>query len=169
MSRRGHSMSSRNPAGLLPMNTEEIILFMLGAFGVGLLSLLFIRRMRRGAMVIGFNAEFTDDMRIDLPAGVTYEKLASFVIESALRSVPDDETEVQLVQNFHLSPDDAALVRDRVFGGVFRALWAVAGNRHNNPDSEKDPLASAGFKLVMAEPSIASRIYPQFPAAKPAE
>ena len=112
---------------------------------------------------------FTDDMRIALPEGLTHEKLADVVIENALRSVPDEETERQLIQNYLLSSDDAAHVRDRVFGGVFRAALALVGNKHNDPNAANDPLAFAGFKRVMSEPEIARRIYPEFAAAPPAK
>ena len=116
-----------------------------------------------------FPAGFTDDMRIALPEGLTHEKLAAVVIGNALRSVPDDQTERQLVQDYALTSDDAAHVRDRVFGGVLRAVLALAGNRLNHPSAEKDPLAFAGFNRVMSEPEIACRIYPQFAGAQAAE
>lgn len=152
------------------MSSELLIQLALGGFGVGLISLpivLWIRSIRRrGAMTVP--PGFTDDMRIALPEGLTHEKLAEVVIENALRCVPDDQTERQLVQDYALSSDDAAHIRDRVFGGVFRAVLALAGNKHNDPSAEKDPLAFAGFKRVMSEPEIARRIYPKFAAAQPA-
>jgi hypothetical protein len=154
------------------VSSELPIQLALGAFGVGLVVLpivLWVRSLRRRGGVMTLPPGFMDDMRIALPEGLTHEKLAAFVIENALRSVPDDETERQLVQEYSLSSDDAAHVRDRVFGGVFRAVLALAGNKHNDPSVEKDPLAFAGFKRVMSQPEIARRIYPQFAAARPAE
>ena len=147
------------------MSGELTVQLALGAFGIGLISLpiiLWYRGVRRRAKMMALPPGFTDDMRINLPQGLTYETLASFVIENALRSVPDDETERQLVAQFALSSDNAAFVRDRVFGGVFRAAMRLAGNRHNDPSPEKDPLAFAGFQRVMSEPTIASKVYPQF-------
>jgi hypothetical protein len=154
------------------VSSELLIQLALGAFGVGLISLpilFWVRSIRRRGGSMTISPGFTDDMRIELPEGLTHEKLAVVVIENALRSVPDDETERQLIQDYSLSSDDAAHVRDRVFGGVFRAVLALAGNKHNDPIAEKDPLAFAGFKRVMSEPEIARRIYPQFAAARPAE
>jgi hypothetical protein len=154
------------------VNGELLVQLALGALGVGLTSLpilLWLHGRRRHANAMALPAGLTDDLRLDLPAGVTHEKLALFVIENALRCVPDGETERQLVREFSLSPDDAAHVRDRVFGGVFRAALALAGNRHNDPDREKDALARAGFARVMSEPTIAARIYPQFAAARAAK
>ena len=147
------------------MSSELLIQLTLGAFGVGLVCLpivLWVRSLRRRGGAMALPPGLTNDMRIPLRDGVTHEKLAALVIENALRSVPDDETERQLVQTYSLSSDDAAHVRDRVFGGVFRAVLALAGNKHNDPSAENDPLASAGFNRVMSEPTIARRIYPQF-------
>ena len=144
----------------------------LGALGIGLISLpiiLWVRSLCRRRGSARLPSGFTDDMRLALPPGVTHEGIAAFVIENALRSVPDDETERQLVRDYALSADDAAQVRDRVFGGVFRAVLAIGGNTGNEPSPARDPLAFAGYQRVRSEPEVGRRIYPQLAAAPPSQ
>ncbi|MBO2008424.1 hypothetical protein [Hymenobacter negativus] len=87
------------------------------------------------------------------------ESIADFVIQQALQGTPDDENESKLISAFGFSLDDAALVRDRVFGGVMRA---ATGNEVNRPDGQKDPFAYTSFELALQNPSIIAGIYPQF-------
>ena len=102
---------------------------------------------------------WTDDMTVPLPPNSTVEGIADFVIQQALQGTPDDENENELISAFGFTPDDAALIRDRVFGGIVRA---ATGNEANQPDSEKDPFAYTSFGLASQNPSIIAGIYPQF-------
>jgi hypothetical protein len=102
---------------------------------------------------------WTDDMNIPLPAGRTVEQVVEFVIQAALRGTPDDTTEQLLTAEFLLSPDDAALARDRTCGGIVRA---ATRNQENCPRREKDPMAWESFQRAMRDPSIVARIYPQY-------
>lgn len=104
-------------------------------------------------------ARYTYDMTIPLPPGRTIGDFVEFVIESALRGVPDDETERAMVEEFQVPPKDAELVRDRVFGGIVRAGTRCLANR---PCPTHDPFALASFERASKDLSIFERIYPQF-------
>lgn len=102
---------------------------------------------------------WTDDLTIPLPGGRTVDELADFVIQRALQGVPDQENERQMIEEFHLTASDAALVRDRVFGGIVRA---ATRNIANQPIQAKDPFAFASFQRASNDPSIIASIYPQY-------
>src|SRR3990172_248154 len=101
---------------------------------------------------------FTDDMTVPLPPGSTIQELVEFVVQRALKGVPDIQTERDLVQSFNMSQENAWLLRDRVFGGIVRA---ASKNPYNKPDRSKDPIALASFELASREPSMIASIYPQ--------
>ena len=103
--------------------------------------------------------EWTDDMSVRLPSNRTAKEVASFVIQQALSGTSDEANESGLVSKFGFSAEDAALIRDRVFGGIVRA---ATGNKSNRPDSKKDPFAYASFELAFRDSSIIARLYPQF-------
>jgi hypothetical protein len=107
---------------------------------------------------------WTDDMTVPLPLGRTVNDLVEFVIQSALSGTPDVQTEQALVTTFEISPEDAALVRDRVFGGIVRA---ATGNTANRPDPAKEPFACGSYDRATQEPSIIAAIYPQFARSQP--
>jgi hypothetical protein len=102
---------------------------------------------------------WTDDMTIPLPPDRTAADVVEFVLQAALRGIPDDETERLLATEFLLSADDAALARDRSFGGLVRA---ATRNPENCPVQHKDPLAWESFQRGTRDPSLIARIYPQF-------
>jgi len=104
---------------------------------------------------------WTDDMTIPLPPGRSVGELVDFVIQCGIQGVPDDETERQLVEKFALTEEDAALARDRTYGGIVRA---ATRNIVNRPDPRKDPLAYASFERASADPAIIKSIYPQYAA-----
>jgi hypothetical protein len=56
-------------------------------------------------------------------------------------------------------PADAALARDRAYGGIVRA---ATGNSRNCPQRDKHPIAWESFQRARRDPSIIGRIYPQF-------
>lgn len=102
---------------------------------------------------------WTDDMNVPLPPGRTVDEVVEHVIRNALAGVGDEETERQLAEAFALSSEDAALARDRTFGGIVRA---ATRNAQNCPDRAKDPMAWTSFQRATADPSIVARIYPQW-------
>ena len=104
---------------------------------------------------------WTDDMTVPLPLGKTADDLVEFVIQRGVAHTPDAQTEQDLVTTFGLSVADAALVRDRVFGGIVRA---ATGNSANRPSSLNDPFAFHSFERASREPSIIAAIYPQYAA-----
>lgn len=103
-------------------------------------------------------------MTIPLPPGRTVDEIVEFVIKSGLSGTPDLQTEQALVATFGISPGDAALVRDRVFGGIVRA---ATGNAANRPDATKDPFACRSYDRATREHSLISAIYPQFARLRP--
>lgn len=102
---------------------------------------------------------WTDDMNIPLPPGRTEDEVVSLVLTLALEGIGDEAIETGLQFAFALSPDDAALARDRVFGGIVRGATRNPGNR---TDRQKDPLAWISFQRAMDDPSIVARLYPQY-------
>lgn len=133
----------------------------LGGLGVGLLALpivMWIRGRRRIHRAMMLPEGLTDDMRVELPPGLTVEQATAFVIDNALRGVPDVETERQMIGSFGLSEADAAHIRERTFGGIYRALMALEGNRLNDPDPVKDPIAFASFQRAVGDPTLVARI-----------
>jgi len=100
---------------------------------------------------------WTDDMAVALPIGRTYAEVVAVVVSSALRGTPDTETERLLSNGFDLSPEDAALARDRAFGGLVRSAM-----QNSAPSRSKDPIAWEGYQRGLADPSLVSQIYPQF-------
>ncbi len=101
---------------------------------------------------------WTDDMTIPLPHDRTAAEVVEYVLQAALRGTPDTETERLLANEFDLSPNDAALARDRSFGGLVRA---ATRNPANCPDRQKDPLAWESFQRGSSDPSLIARIYPE--------
>lgn len=102
---------------------------------------------------------WTDDLTIPLPAGRTVADFVEFVIQAALSGTPDaDQIEQELMTTFGISLADAALVRDRVFGGIVRA---ATGNAANQPDATKDPFAYESYERATRERSIITAIYPE--------
>lgn len=107
---------------------------------------------------------WTDDLNVALPPGRTVAEVVEFVLQSALAGVPDAQTEQALVTTVGLPPGDAALVRDRVFGGVVRA---ATGNAVNQPHPRKDPFAATSYQRALETPALIAKIYPHFvPAAQ---
>lgn len=102
-------------------------------------------------------------MTICLPPGRKVEEFVEFVVQQALAGQADADTEREMVRVFELSPEEAALVRDRVLGGIVRA---ATGNLANRPEATKDPFACASFLRATREPGIISAIYPQLVSAK---
>lgn len=99
-------------------------------------------------------------MNVSLPEGKTAEDVVEFVIQHALTAgATDQRIEQSLTETFHLSAEEAALVRDRVFGGIVRA---ATGRTANRPTSIKDPFAYWSFERATREPSIIAKIYPEY-------
>jgi hypothetical protein len=106
---------------------------------------------------------WTDDLNIPLPLGRTVQDVVDFVIESVLRSKPDATIEKLLSAEFLLTPDDAALARDRTCAGIVRA---ATGDPANCPRREKDPMAWESFQRATQDQSIIVRMYPEYASGK---
>ncbi|MBK8898837.1 MAG: hypothetical protein IPN66_16875 [Candidatus Competibacteraceae bacterium] len=102
----------------------------------------------------------TDDMNISLPSGLTIEMIVDLVLSAGIAHTPDDDTERKLVQ-LGLSEDDAALARDRSYGGIVRA---ALNNPANCPSREKDPIAWASYQRASQDPTIFPKVYPEMHA-----
>jgi hypothetical protein len=102
---------------------------------------------------------WTDDMKVPLPPGRTAADVADYVIDAALSGKRDDEVEGGLASSFGLSAEQAALARDRAFGGVVRA---ATRNSSNCPSREKDPVAWESFQRATRDPSVVARLYPRY-------
>ena len=74
-------------------------------------------------------AGLTDVVDSPLRGGLAPADLVDYVIAAALGATREAEIERGLVERFGISPDDAALVRDRTFGGIFRAATRIHENR----------------------------------------
>jgi len=101
---------------------------------------------------------WTDDMRVRIPAGRTVADVVNLVLSRAVEGRSGAEIEAALVTDLGLSADDAALARDRAFGGIVRA---GTRNEANRPSLVKDPLAHESFERALADPSLPARIYPE--------
>jgi hypothetical protein len=102
---------------------------------------------------------WTDDMTIVMPPGVTVDQIVDMVIKAGRAHVDVEVAESQLIETFGLSSDDAALVRDRVYGGIVRAATRQAANC---PDKVKDPFAWTSFQLATNDTTIIRDIYPKY-------
>ncbi len=101
---------------------------------------------------------WTDDMRVSIPAGRTVADVVDLVLRRAAEGRPAAEIEAALVTELGLSADDAALARDRAFGGIVRG---GTRNEANRPSPVKDPVAHESFERALADPSLPARIYPE--------
>jgi hypothetical protein len=115
-------------------------------------------------MKVPDSRRMNSDMTISLPGGRTVNEFVELVIQSALAGNPDAQTEQALVTTLGISPTDAALVRDRVFGGIVRA---ATGNAANRPDQTNDPFACGSYDRAIREDWIIAAIYPQFARRQP--
>lgn len=100
----------------------------------------------------------TDDLRVGIPAGRTVADVVSLVLSRAAEGRSAAEIEAALVTELGLSADDAALARDRAFGGIVRG---GTRNEANRPSPVKDPVAHESFERALADPSLPARIYPE--------
>jgi hypothetical protein len=101
---------------------------------------------------------WTDDMTVPLPPNRTVAEVVDSVIQRGLAGSSAEEIEGRLAAEFGLSADDAALARDRTFGGLVRAGTRIQENR---PSPVKDPVAYESYLRGTRDPSLVSRIYPQ--------
>jgi hypothetical protein len=102
---------------------------------------------------------WTDDLTIAVPAGRSVAEVVDIVLQGASRGLPAEDIERSLVAGLGLNADDAALARDRALGGVVRA---ATRNPANCPPRDKDPVAFESYQRATADPSLISRIYPEF-------
>ena len=85
---------------------------------------------------------FTADVKIALPKSESVEPLVERVLNELSEGEVPESICQQLVNDFELSAEDAALALDRVCGGVVRA---ATGRLENRPSKKKDPMAWASF------------------------
>ena len=86
------------------------------------------------------------------------DELVEHVIRAALRDKPADAIEREVMTKFGLSPDDAALLLDRTFGGIVRA---ATRNPENCPARDKDPVAWTSYQRATQHPFIIDKLYPE--------
>jgi hypothetical protein len=110
-----------------------------------------------GESVSKIRDNFTDDMNISLPSGLTIEAIVDLVISAGIAHVSDDEVERKLVES-GLSECDAALARDRAYGGIVRS---ALNNPENCPSKEKDPIVWASYQRALEDPGIFPKVYPE--------
>jgi hypothetical protein len=110
----------------------------------------------------GIPEGWTDDMSVPLPAGRSAADVAKFVIDAGLQGVPDVDSEQLLMVEFSLTAKDAALARDRTFGGLFRS---GTGNPLNCPSRDKDPIAWEGYQIGKRDPTLFAHFFPRFKGA----
>lgn len=91
---------------------------------------------------------WTADLSVRLPEGRTVAELVSFVLAVRQRGTDGDELHTDVAREFDLSPEDAALSVDRVFGGVTRAR---TDNPANRPDPVDDPIAFESYRRTISE------------------
>ena len=105
---------------------------------------------------------WTDDMTIPLPPGQTVEAIAQFVIQREISKSSGEDTVQAVVASFGITSEDAALVYDRVLGGIVRA---ATGNVANRPDPTKDPFAYFSFERARRDRGIIAAIRPEYAQA----
>jgi len=87
------------------------------------------------------------------------DELVEHVIQAALGDTPNDVIEREVMTKYELSPDDAALLLDRTYGGIARA---ATRNPENCPARDKDPVAWTSYQRATQEPSIIAVLYPEY-------
>lgn len=118
---------------------------------------IFARDARRPSALLP--AELTDVIGPPLRGSLAPADLVDFMIAAALGGTRKDEIERGLMERFGISPADAALVRDRTFGGIFRA---GTRSHENRPDRAKDAIAWASYERANRDKSIIKRLFPEF-------
>lgn len=105
---------------------------------------------------------WTDDMNIAMAPGGSLEELVDYVLQSTVRRDAKATMVQHLSVEFGLTPADAELALDRVYGGVVRA---ATGQMANCPAKDRDPVAWVSFQKCLKQRDLIAAIYPQF--AKP--
>ncbi len=100
-----------------------------------------------------------DDLTIALPPGQTVEAIGQFVIQREVSKGAAEDTVQALVTTFGITSEDAALVYDRVLGGIVRASTRNSANR---PDPANDPFAYFSYELARRDPGIIAGIRPDY-------
>ena len=108
--------------------------------------------------------EWTDDMNIPLPEGVTVGKIADFVLSSTAAGESHD-ARIAALLSWGLAPDEAELACDRALGGAFRAGTT---SPENEPSAEKDPIAHFSYHRCRSNRALIASLFPkEFPAQSP--
>lgn len=93
-----------------------------------------------------WSVNWTDDMTVHMARGTSTRGLVSYLRKAGEDHTPRREILAVLTERFALSFDDARLVMDRVGGGITRAK---SGNRQNEPDPIKDPVAWTSYRIEL--------------------
>ena len=106
---------------------------------------------------VGIPEGWTDVLTIPLPPGQTVEAIGRFVMQHDSKSSGEDIVQA-IVTTFGITCDDAALVCDRVSGGILRAAF---GNAANRPDPAKDPVAYFSYERARRDRGTIVAIRPE--------
>jgi len=106
---------------------------------------------------------FTADVKIALPKRQSVEAIVDFVLQALSAGEQPAAVAEKLVNDFHLSHEDAALAIDRVCGGVVRA---ATGRKDSRPAKKNDPMAFISFERCLETPELVPAIYRKFEAPK---
>jgi hypothetical protein len=105
--------------------------------------------------------DWTDDMTIPLPEGVTIQRIVDYVLSSAAGGA-SHETRIEELKSWGLRMEDDELACDRAFGGAFRAGTT---SPENEPSADKDPIAHFSYHRCRSNPALISALFPEdFPA-----
>lgn len=99
---------------------------------------------------------WTEEMSIELPAGVSLDSVVSAILERERDGVPYDAILSELA-SLGIPERDAQLAHDRVLGGLVRAATL---NRANEPSRSLDPLAWSSYHRCVKDPTFIHAIRP---------
>jgi hypothetical protein len=100
---------------------------------------------------------WTDDLSVQLPPGRTAADVVDLVLASVDGGASAEAVEAALTSELGLNAEDAALARDRVFGGLVRA---ATNNPANEPAPTTDPIAHESYHRALANPTLIHKYYP---------
>ncbi|HEY3562709.1 MAG TPA: hypothetical protein VGL05_34820 [Kribbella sp.] len=105
---------------------------------------------------------WTDDMSVPLPPGRMVTDDVDLVFGLVDSGASANAVETALARELGLNAEDAAVARDRVFGGLVRA---ATNNQANEPSPAKDPIAHESYRRGRADPALIQKYYPHLGGA----
>lgn len=100
---------------------------------------------------------WTEDMTVELPAGVSLEHVVSAILERERDGMPYESIISELAL-LGISEQAAQLAHDRVLAGLVRA---ATGSRANEPSRSLDAFAWAGYQRCVQDPTLIRQIRPE--------